>query len=263
MTCANCGQEATEIFCAHCGQRTNVKRITFKEGWFDFWSRIYGFDGMFPRTLRDITIRPGKVARDYINGNRVKYYGPVGYFFLMITFYLLLLSLLNINISDLIQENQNRFSASAKSPVTTMITGIVSEYIKILYFTIVFFQALAARYFFFRKSGLNLLEQMVLPFYIVGHGYWLSMIWAVVYKFTNLVEANVIGGVVLLYFGFAYTTFIDYQSKLKSFFKGIGVFLGGYVLLIVFISIFVTVVIILLAYFNPDALESFKPSNNR
>lgn len=106
MTCTNCGQEAIEKFCPNCGQRTNVKRITFREGWFDFWSRVYGFDGMFPRTLRDLTIRPGKAARDYINGNRVKYYGPVGYFFLMITLFLVLAGMLDIDVRVFLSQNQ-------------------------------------------------------------------------------------------------------------------------------------------------------------
>jgi len=58
----------------------------------DFQARIYGLDGMFPRTLRDVTLRPGQASRTFIQGNRVKYYGPVGYFFLMITVLLLLMN---------------------------------------------------------------------------------------------------------------------------------------------------------------------------
>jgi Protein of unknown function (DUF3667) len=93
--CINCHAETTGKFCSNCGQRMTVKRITFREGWNDFWARIYGFDGMFPNTLRDLTVRPGKASQLVIDGNRVKYYGPVGYFFLMITLLCLVGSLLD------------------------------------------------------------------------------------------------------------------------------------------------------------------------
>lgn len=102
--CINCQQEVSDNYCSHCGQRTHVKRISLREGWNDFWARVYGFDGMFPNTLRDLTLRPGVAARIFISGNRVKYYGPVGYFFLMITVFLLLLDLLNIELADFLKE---------------------------------------------------------------------------------------------------------------------------------------------------------------
>src|SRR5687767_3690324 len=106
MNCINCSQEVTGNFCNHCGQRTNVKRINFKEGWIDFWSRVYGFDGMFPRTLRDLTIRPGVVAQKIIDGNRALYYGPVGYFFLMITLFLLALSFMDMSFMEFMKGMQ-------------------------------------------------------------------------------------------------------------------------------------------------------------
>ena len=63
-------------------------------------ARIYGFDGMFPPTLRDITIRPCVASRKYIEGNRVAYYGPVGYFFLMVTLIYIVASLFNIDLVE-------------------------------------------------------------------------------------------------------------------------------------------------------------------
>jgi hypothetical protein len=100
MVCINCSSEVTSIFCPTCGQRQTVKRLSVKEGWNDFWARVYGFDGMFPRTLRDLTIRPGEVSRKYIKGNRVAYYGPVGYFFLMVTLMYIVASVLNIDLVE-------------------------------------------------------------------------------------------------------------------------------------------------------------------
>src|SRR5882762_8751747 len=106
MTCINCATEAEGKFCPQCGQRLDVKRLTFKEGWHDFWARIYGLDGMFPRTFRDLTLRPGYASKEFIRGNRAKYYGPVGYFFLMITLFLLLLSMIGLDFVDYMKSMQ-------------------------------------------------------------------------------------------------------------------------------------------------------------
>jgi hypothetical protein len=229
--CINCEQEATDQFCSHCGQRVGVKRITFKEGWYDFWARIYGFDGMFPRTLRDLTVRPGKAAQTYINGNRIKYYGPVGYFFLMITVFLLLLDLLNIDSVDFFKEmGKNSFQPAIKSGseqevVTRLIFQFMSDNMKIIFFTIIPIQAFYARYVFFRKSGLNYLENAVLPLYSAGHVYWISIVTIIIYKITGVFLRNTIGTILSIgYIGYAYSNLFTYQPKWKGFLKGVSTY---------------------------------------
>ena len=52
MNCINCNQEVSGNFCSQCGQRVHVKRITFKEGWFDFWDgRVQLFRSQLDHTL--------------------------------------------------------------------------------------------------------------------------------------------------------------------------------------------------------------------
>src|SRR5688572_4844803 len=100
MQCINCSTESDGKYCPTCGQRMTVKRISFREGFYDFGARIYGFDSQFPRTLRDLTIRPGVAAKRFIEGNRAMYYGPVGYYFLMITVMFLVASILGIDFTE-------------------------------------------------------------------------------------------------------------------------------------------------------------------
>jgi Protein of unknown function (DUF3667) len=130
--------------------------------WFDFQSRIYGFDGMFPRTIKDLTIRPGIAAHEYIEGNRIKYYGPVGYFFLMITVVLLLLSLVEVSFYDLMIKSSQLTEIRENSGQEKFLK-IFSEWIvnnmRIFSFLIIPFTAIGSR-ILFRKSGLNLLEHV-------------------------------------------------------------------------------------------------------
>ena len=267
MTCVNCGQEAPEKFCAHCGQRTNVKRITLKEGWLDFWSRVYGFDGMFPRTLRDLTIRPGEAANKFIGGNRARYYGPVGYFFLMITIFLVMAGALDVDLRVYMTKDmpiEQPAHGSGQEAFNKMIMDFVSNNMRIFAFLIIPFNALMARYFLFRKSGLNFLEHSVLPFYIMGHFYWLSILSLIVYKFTGSFFLNTINAVLLVvFFGFAYSNFIKYQSKVKAFIKGLLVYLGGMGLFVMAVMLVTIIAVVILMKVNPEALDLIRPSNNR
>lgn len=264
MKCINCEQEIDSKFCPHCGHRSEIKRITFKEGWRDFWARIYGFDGMFPRTLRDLTLRPGKASITYMEGNRVKYYGPVGYFFLMITLWLLSMNFLSIDFTAFLSENQKAYSLTnageGQQQFTTLIIRFISENFKWIAFFSVPLDAVAARYIFFRKSGYNFLENTVLPFFIRGHLYWLSIVAVIYYKISgSLLINSLIIFISFFYFGWSYANFINYQPKWKSLLKGFGVFIASEMLLVL-VAILVMFALILI---DRDIFEMIRPSNNR
>lgn len=268
MTCINCQQEVSGKFCSNCGQRSTVKRITFREGWNDFWSRVYGFDGMFPRTLRDLTIRPGIAARKFIDGNRVQYYGPVGYFFLMVTLYLIFANMLNIDLKEFFKANQGQIvpmpkAGSEQEHFNRIMMDFVASNMRILAFAIIPFNALVSRYLVFRKSGLNYLEHTVMPFYLIGHIYWISITSLFVYKFTSSFTLYfALSPISLIYFAYAYTTFITYQPKWKSFIKGLLVYGVGTFLYIIAISIISVVLVVVLYYYNPTMFDMIRPSNN-
>jgi Protein of unknown function (DUF3667) len=260
--CINCHQEVSEQYCSHCGQRILVKRITLREGWNDFWARIYGFDGMFPNTLRDLTLRPGIATRTFIAGNRVKYYGPVGYFFLMITLFLLLLDMLNIELADFLKEmGSNTFqpeikSGSRQEAVTQKMFQFMSDNFKLLFFGMIPIQAFYARYVFFRKSELNYVENMVLPLYTAGHIYWISIMTIIVYKFSGVFMRNTIGTIIsTIYIGFSYANLFSYQPKWKAFLKGL---VAYYLSLLTFIIIGMVILVGLIVLF-PSIREVFAP----
>ena len=274
MSCINCGTEISGKFCANCGQRTTVKRITFKDTWFDFWAQVYGFDGLFLRTLRDLTIRPGVVAKTVISGNRVSYYGPVGYFFLMITLYLVFLSMMGLDILYFMKSTQSSFQLEGSdTKLSQQVQGFIAENIKLFSFLFIPIQALTAKYLFFRKSGYNFLENAVLPLYTAGHLNWISILIAIGFKLIGTPIFDPAGGgslfvtidpiITILYFGFSYSAFMTYQSKIKAFFKGIGVSILSYFLFVFSFSIVVAIVFVSLKLLSPEIFdEMIRPSNN-
>jgi hypothetical protein len=264
--CINCEQTVENNFCSHCGQRTSVKRITFREGWNDFWARIYGFDGMFPRTLRDLTIRPGKVAQLFIDGNRAKYYGPVGYFFLMITLFLLVLSLLNIDMVKFMESiSKSSFQSGYKKglgqeEIFAQTIKFVTDNLKIITFIFIPLQAIASKYIFFRRSQYNFLEHTILPFYLQGHIYWASILSAFVFKFFGSLFLNYfIVALSLIYMPLGYVSLFSEKSKIMTFLKGLGVYISGQILF----SLLVIIIVIVALIVNPEFYQLIKPSNNK
>jgi hypothetical protein len=261
MTCINCSAEVEGTYCSNCGQRLHVKRLSFKEGLSDFWARIYGFDGMFPRTFKDLTIRPGFAAREFIKGNRARYYGPVGYFFLMITCFLLLLSIMGLDYLEYMKSMQEGLPEQKQSKMSDNIRHIAADNIKLVVFLVIPFQALAARYFFFRKQGLNFLEHSVLPLYMIGHWYWVHMVEAIYFLIAGSTLGVTINGVATgLFMGFGYTSFVTTQPKWKTFLKGLGVYFTGFLMFVTMIVIAMIIMVLIIAVTDPELLKEFKPT---
>lgn len=266
MTCVNCSTEVSSTYCPTCGQRQTVRRLSVKEGWNDFWARIYGFDGMFPRTLRDITIRPGIASRKYIEGNRVAYYGPVGYFFLMITLMYLVASLFNIDVMEFMKSGSDlgitpkAKIGSGQEHFSQSMLKLMSDNLKLFSFMMIPIFAFCSRFLFFRKQGLNYVEHMVLPFFVQGHVYWISIFSLILYAVSGHFLPTWIQLLITIIFtSYAYANLFAEQGKIKSFLKGFGV----YVVTQMIVAVLAMIVVSLLIVLNPEIFEMLKPSNNR
>jgi hypothetical protein len=264
MTCVNCGADADGRYCSNCGQRLTVKRITFKEGWHDFWARIYGFDGMFPRTLKDLTLRPGFAAREFIRGNRVRYYGPVGYYFFIITLFLLLLSIFDMNYVDYLKAMQESLPIQQQeTKLSNEMRSWVAENMKIVAFAIVPFIAFTSRFVFFRKQRLNFLEHSVPVFYMLGHWYWINMVEALVFYYTGFTMGTGLQYILIaVYMGIGYISFVPDQPKWKVFLKGVGTYFMGFVCMFIVAVILGITIGFVLAMVDPSALDGIRPSKN-
>ncbi|MEJ0030329.1 MAG: DUF3667 domain-containing protein [Bacteroidota bacterium] len=263
MTCVNCGAEQTGKYCSNCGQSLQVKRITLRDAWDDIWEHVSGFDGKFARTFKDLTLSPGFAAREFINGNRARYYGPVGYYLLMITVFLLWLEIIDLNYVAYIKSMQESMIEQRENAFSRQIRQTVSDNLKIFAFFVVPFIGFTSRRIFFRKRGLNLLEHTVPAFYMLGHWYWFQMVEATVYRYTG----HTVGSLwqmlfVAIYFGFGYTSFVTTQPKLKVFLKGVGVYYTGFFLFMITIAIVVIAWFLILFAVDPSQLDSIRHPKN-
>ncbi len=87
--CLNCGTTLAGQYCGHCGQRAQNRLISIWELIRDAFGDLLELDSRLWRTLIPLTIRPGKLTRDYLEGRRARYMPPFRtYLVLSIVFFL-------------------------------------------------------------------------------------------------------------------------------------------------------------------------------
>lgn len=90
VTCLNCGTVFEGQFCPACGQKADVKRLTWKTLIGEILHFVTHLEhGFLFTTLRFIT-RPGVTGLAYIEGRRQKYQKPVSYFLIWTGLYILM-----------------------------------------------------------------------------------------------------------------------------------------------------------------------------
>jgi hypothetical protein len=100
--CKNCDHplDLSFIFCPACGQKTATRRLRMTEILHDFWTQFTDIDKGFFTLLRDLVLRPGIVAREYIGGKRRKHFGPLNFYLIVGT-----ALIVSMNITEWIHAN--------------------------------------------------------------------------------------------------------------------------------------------------------------
>jgi hypothetical protein len=74
--CLNCGAALSGSYCAACGQAAHIHRSITSIA-HDILHSVVHFDGKLWRTLPELAIRPGRLTRRYIEGERAKFVSPM------------------------------------------------------------------------------------------------------------------------------------------------------------------------------------------
>ncbi len=81
--CANCGTPLVGKFCHACGQVAHLHRSVWHMG-EELLHGLLHFDTKAGRTLPLLIAKPGKLTRNYIDGQRTRYVSPLALFLFMI-----------------------------------------------------------------------------------------------------------------------------------------------------------------------------------
>lgn len=83
--CLNCDNEitATQKFCSQCGQTTHVHRFTLTHFFHEVFHAFTHADKGIFFLIKELFLRPGIVAKEYIAGKRKKYFNPFTFFLIL------------------------------------------------------------------------------------------------------------------------------------------------------------------------------------
>lgn len=170
-SCKNCDEPLTTPFCGHCGQPKAV-RITFKELIRTIQMGLLEFRSPFLHTFKMLTIAPGKVCRDYVEGKRERYFNPIKYAFWSITVLVFIATLTNVSLSNLeVIQTDNLNSTESGKQFRSTLQHVLDSSLFFLTFVNAFGFALMFR-LFYRKRGFNVCELYILTLLPTAHVSW-------------------------------------------------------------------------------------------
>lgn len=79
MICANCNGLVETNFCPTCGQKKDVHRISVGHVVHEGFHSITHTDKGFLMLVKEMFLRPGYVAKEYIGGKRKRYFNPLSF----------------------------------------------------------------------------------------------------------------------------------------------------------------------------------------
>lgn len=246
----NCGSPSLNNFCGSCGQKTAVKQLKWGTLFDELNQRLLGLDNKFAKTIRDLTLRPEQVISAFINGNRVKYIGPVGYYFVLITVYVLIVSIFDIDMVKFTQGTKELIAPGADVKQGEGFQRLIMGHMKVLSFIIMPF-FIIANYLLFLRKGYNIIETAVVVFYSHAHSLIFTIVAVLLYKLSGMNTNYYMLAVSLLYLGFVYSRFYK-GNKVWSFIKGLLTYVVG-LLLVMILAIIITVI---MALIDPELVKS-------
>jgi hypothetical protein len=196
-TCLNCTAmlEDSAKFCPACGQKSNTHRLSFSHFSHEFFHALTHADKGIFHLLRELAIRPGKVAKEYIEGRRKKYFNPFSFFLILMGLFVF---------------SSTFFSApvTSKGPDPAILRNIPTEAGRQQYITM--YERGAAFSGFMKKHG-NLVAMVAIPF--ISFITWIFFRNGR-YNFAELLTAN------LLFVTFSNLVFTVLINPLKAVFRG-------------------------------------------
>lgn len=253
-TCIQCGASTEEKFCSNCGQKQDIARLTLKSFFSDFFSRIYGLDGAFPRTVIGLFKNPGTVTQEYIKGIRGKYVGPVGFYFLMFAILLLLIKVSGFTVSDYFPKTENISDSVIDGTGTTrsqeakvmakMVQEKINDNLQYIAVLMIPFAGFWTR-LWFSKSGFNFLESTVLAFFTHGQAQIFNMVGFLVFAISGYTNFVVIVLLSVVYQLIAICLFFTKKISFKSIIKSLCAYLLAYASFLIFTTLSITAFFIL------------------
>ncbi|MDH7445964.1 DUF3667 domain-containing protein [Aquimarina sp. 2201CG14-23] len=212
MICVSCNTEHNANFCPNCGEKSEIKKITFKSIIEDTFLTITNMDKGFLYNLKMLFMNPKSIANEYILGKRKGILNPISFLIFSVTMYLIIENLLRVPREN--TELQNLPDVYL-GKVAYAAGKYVHVYLK--YFWILSIVPLAiSTKLIFRKY--NFIEHLAINSFILGQATLIGVISYIILK----IDLPVNPLVYLLIVWLMYRIFMTENNKLETFLMSVG-----------------------------------------
>lgn len=244
--CKNCEATFEGNFCPNCSQKAGTHRFTLKHFAHEFFHALTHTDKGILFLIKELSFRPGKVAIEYNEGKRKKYFNP--FTFLLITIALQVYTVKKTDFfhhfSITAQTYAETLTKQSKRPSTSNKlnedlkkvegrTGMVVENNRLLIFTFTPILAVLTWLFFF-GSGYNYAENLVFNVFIMAQQTFLFLPFCIL---PFLINPDWVVSIFFIYTLIALIyTFVAYKQFFKK--RWWMIFLKGTAIQIIYFLIF-------------------------
>ena len=200
-TCKNCSESFDGNFCPNCGTIVHAKRINNRYVIEELEHGILHLDKGILFTLKEMLIRPGKSARNFVEGEkeRFKHFKPLG--FLIITSI----------IYGFISHKFGYYETGSES--NSAIIDWIENHNNYANLIAIAYIALGLRYVFYRKRNYNLFEYFILMAFVTGQIMVFGMFAEIISGITHSeIPTDVYLLLSILYCSWSIGSFFDVKS---------------------------------------------------
>lgn len=215
MTCENCQATLSQNYCPNCGKASRVPKINFGYLTSEVGEILMLEKGFF-FTVKELLLRPGDNVRRYILKDRSRLLKPI----LFIVMTSLIYSLLNYYFPFEAKYNQTSTVENYETKINSWVMANYGYSNLMMGVFIAYFTKL-----FFRKSGYNIFEILILICYTMGMAMLLLGIFGFLDNRTDL-PFMAIGGIVgMMYISWANGQF--FGKKFRNYWKAFAAYIIG------------------------------------
>ena len=187
--CKNCEHPLQGKYCSNCGQKSDTHRFHLKHLMHEGFHAVTHTDTGILYLIKELAIRPGVVARQYLEGKRKRYYNPFTFLLVVLALHAVLAKGTNIYgafnkqafemVSKLDKEDADALKRTEElRTLSEKQTKLTLENTKIVNFIGLPLLALFT-WLFFKKSGFNYAENLLFNIMITGEQYVFFIVLAI------------------------------------------------------------------------------------
>jgi hypothetical protein len=176
--CLNCESPLLDAqkYCPECGQKTNIHRLNFHEISHEIIHYVVHVDKSIFNLLKELAIRPGIVAREFVTGKRQKHFRPLN-FFMIVAGIVVFMTSLFYTANDTRSRQMQQAAEHIKDPVrkqnlldmadrTKKVNVITQKYSNVI--NMVATPLLTLVFWLFYRRQYNYVESLTANMYFVG-----------------------------------------------------------------------------------------------